>query len=57
MSHVDALSRCHTPHDTPSIDYQSEIMSRMVAVCALSDNNTDLDEEDPNEETEEAEFE
>ena len=57
MSHVDALSRCHPPHDTPPIDYQSEIMSRMVTVCALTENNIDLQEEDPNEETEEAEFE
>lgn len=40
MGHADALSRCYKSDDTEPIDYQTQIMSRVVASCTHTDENT-----------------
>lgn len=40
MGHADALSRCYKPEDTEPIDYQTQIMSHVVAPCTHTDEHT-----------------
>lgn len=39
MGHADALTRCHRVDNAEPIDYQTRIMSRVVAVYAITNEN------------------
>lgn len=55
MGHADALSRCHKADETEPIDYQKQILDRVVAVCTTTAENSDAltdggnDDEDDDE--------
>lgn len=40
MGHADALSRCYQTDETEPVDYHSDIMSRIVSICAASKDET-----------------
>lgn len=42
MGHADALSRCYKTEETEPIDYHAQIMNRVIAVCTLTDENTNV---------------
>lgn len=49
MGHADALSRCYDAKEIEPIDYKTEIMSKVVAVCASVDDETNSEMEENDE--------
>lgn len=56
MGHADALSRCHNTERVDTRDYQAEIMSRIAAVCALTEEELDENINEDEEYDDEAEM-